>query len=193
MRNTGTVFANEVNPQRLKSVQGNISRLGVTNTIVCNYDGRDLPKVRPQTAVQNFVQTPKTPIAFFLSITSTIVGNHDGRKLLKVRPQRDAKSTIAPLDSPVPTAATTTAATCPTTAKSICYDRPKEAQEDTRGHSTAQGDTVETSQLRTMHDWLPQCLLQFASCCSFQPVQKHRLLRCDPVRTILSATDNGTA
>lgn len=45
MRNTGIVFANEVNPQRLKSVQGNISRLGVTNAIVSCYDGRDLPKV----------------------------------------------------------------------------------------------------------------------------------------------------
>lgn len=45
MRNTGMVFANEVNPQRLKSVQGNISRLGVTNAVVSCYDGRDLPKV----------------------------------------------------------------------------------------------------------------------------------------------------
>ena len=45
MRNTGVVFANEMNPQRLKSVQGNISRLGVTNAIVSNYDGRQLPKV----------------------------------------------------------------------------------------------------------------------------------------------------
>lgn len=48
MRNTGVVFANEVNPQRLKSVQGNISRLGVTNAVVSCYDGRDLPKVRDQ-------------------------------------------------------------------------------------------------------------------------------------------------
>lgn len=45
MQNSGIVFANEVNPQRLKSVTGNLQRLGVTNTIVCNYDGRELAKM----------------------------------------------------------------------------------------------------------------------------------------------------
>ena len=44
MRNTGMVFANEINPQRLKSVTGNLQRLGVTNTVVSSYDGRHLPK-----------------------------------------------------------------------------------------------------------------------------------------------------
>ena len=45
MRNTGMVIANEANPARLKSIQGNVHRLGVTNAIVCNYDGRALPSV----------------------------------------------------------------------------------------------------------------------------------------------------
>ena len=45
MRNTGTVFANEVNPLRLRSITGNMQRLGVTNTVVCNYDGRVLHKM----------------------------------------------------------------------------------------------------------------------------------------------------
>ncbi|CAL1610918.1 unnamed protein product [Knipowitschia caucasica] len=45
MRNTGTIVANDVNADRLKSVVGNIHRLGVTNTVVSNYDGRQFPKV----------------------------------------------------------------------------------------------------------------------------------------------------
>ncbi|KAI4811818.1 hypothetical protein KUCAC02_014690 [Chaenocephalus aceratus] len=44
MRNTGTIVANDANADRLKSVVGNIHRLGVTNTVVCNYDGRAVPK-----------------------------------------------------------------------------------------------------------------------------------------------------
>ncbi|KAL3146207.1 26S rRNA (cytosine-C(5))-methyltransferase nop2b, variant 2 [Trebouxia sp. C0010 RCD-2024] len=51
MRNTGTIFANEINKQRLKSIQANLQRMGVSNTVVCSYDGRELPKVLGEKSV----------------------------------------------------------------------------------------------------------------------------------------------
>lgn len=46
MKNTGVILANDANAERLKSVVGNLHRLGVTNTIISHYDGRQFPKVR---------------------------------------------------------------------------------------------------------------------------------------------------
>lgn len=45
MKNTGVILANDANADRLKSVVGNLHRLGVTNTIISHYDGRQFPKV----------------------------------------------------------------------------------------------------------------------------------------------------
>src|SRR5947207_9899545 len=45
MRNTGVVFANDANKTRAKALIGNIHRMGVKNTIVCNYSALDFPKV----------------------------------------------------------------------------------------------------------------------------------------------------
>lgn len=45
MRNSGLLYANDANRNRCKAVVGNLHRMGITNTVVCNYDGRKLPTV----------------------------------------------------------------------------------------------------------------------------------------------------
>jgi ribosomal RNA methyltransferase Nop2 len=40
MRNTGILVANDVNRDRLNAIVGNVHRLGITNTIISNLDGR---------------------------------------------------------------------------------------------------------------------------------------------------------
>lgn len=45
MRNTGTLVANDLKKDRIKSLVANIHRLGLRNTVVSNYDGLQIPKV----------------------------------------------------------------------------------------------------------------------------------------------------
>ncbi|XP_062950764.1 probable 28S rRNA (cytosine(4447)-C(5))-methyltransferase [Cynocephalus volans] len=45
MKNTGVILANDASAERLRSVVGNLHRLGVTNTVISHYDGRQFPKV----------------------------------------------------------------------------------------------------------------------------------------------------
>lgn len=45
LKNTGSVFANDANKSRCKSLVANIHRMGCKNVVVCNYDGRSFPKV----------------------------------------------------------------------------------------------------------------------------------------------------
>merc|ERR1711959_358764 len=44
MCNKGVIFANEMENHRVDSLANNLQRMGVTNTIICNCDGLDLPK-----------------------------------------------------------------------------------------------------------------------------------------------------
>jgi len=45
MRNTGTIVANDLKPERQKATIANVHRLGVRNVITCCYDGRKLGKL----------------------------------------------------------------------------------------------------------------------------------------------------
>lgn len=45
MQNTGVLFANDANAERTKAIVGNFHRLGVLNSVICNYDGRKFPSV----------------------------------------------------------------------------------------------------------------------------------------------------
>jgi len=45
MKNTGCIFANDANKDRSKGLIGNIHRLGVRNSVVCNYSALEFPGV----------------------------------------------------------------------------------------------------------------------------------------------------
>jgi 25S rRNA (cytosine2870-C5)-methyltransferase len=45
MNNTGVLIANDLKKERLKSLNANLHRLGVTNCVVVNFDGRKIPSL----------------------------------------------------------------------------------------------------------------------------------------------------
>nr|NVI72359.1 putative ribosomal RNA methyltransferase NOP2 [Cucujiformia] len=45
MKNTGVLFANDINRDRIKAVVGNFHRLGVVNSVITCMDGRKYPQI----------------------------------------------------------------------------------------------------------------------------------------------------
>ena len=45
MRNTGCIFANDVNKERCRAIVGNAHRLGISNCVISNMDGKKLSTV----------------------------------------------------------------------------------------------------------------------------------------------------
>ncbi|RWS03721.1 putative 28S rRNA (cytosine-C(5))-methyltransferase-like protein [Dinothrombium tinctorium] len=45
MKNTGILFANDINTDRCKAIVGNLHRMGVVNSVVCSHDGRKFTSV----------------------------------------------------------------------------------------------------------------------------------------------------
>nr|NVI72382.1 putative ribosomal RNA methyltransferase NOP2 [Cucujiformia] len=45
MKNTGVLFANDINKDRIKAVVGNFHRLGVVNSVITTIDGRKYPEI----------------------------------------------------------------------------------------------------------------------------------------------------
>ncbi|KAH7727421.1 ribosomal RNA methyltransferase NOP2-like protein [Aphelenchoides avenae] len=58
MKNTGVLFANDANENRLKAVIGNLHRMGVNNAIVSNLDGREYAKIQPQSFDRVLIDAP---------------------------------------------------------------------------------------------------------------------------------------
>ena len=45
MKNTGVLVANDLKRERLKSTNANMHRLGVSNVVITNYDGRKMTNI----------------------------------------------------------------------------------------------------------------------------------------------------
>ena len=45
MKNSGEIFCNDNSKDRIKALFYNLQRMGVTNSIITNFDGRKYPKV----------------------------------------------------------------------------------------------------------------------------------------------------
>ena len=74
MKNTGSVFANDLKKERLKALQFNLYRLGVTNTVITCRDGRKYPEIFPNTFDKVLLDSPCTGLGI-ISKDSSIKAN----------------------------------------------------------------------------------------------------------------------
>lgn len=60
MKNTGCIFANDLNKQRLKALRNNLYRMGVTNAVVTCRDGRKYHNIFPESFDRVILDAPST-------------------------------------------------------------------------------------------------------------------------------------
>ena len=60
MKNTGCLFANDLKKDRLRALQFNLYRLGITNTVVTCRDGRKYPQIFPNSFDRVLLDAPCT-------------------------------------------------------------------------------------------------------------------------------------
>lgn len=60
MKNTGCIFANDLNKQRLKALRNNLNRMGVTNAVVTCRDGRKYSNIFPASFDKVLLDAPST-------------------------------------------------------------------------------------------------------------------------------------
>jgi 25S rRNA (cytosine2870-C5)-methyltransferase len=60
MKNTGCVFANDLKKERLRALQYNLYRLGITNTVVTCRDGRTYHEIFPNSFDRVLLDAPCT-------------------------------------------------------------------------------------------------------------------------------------
>jgi ribosomal RNA methyltransferase Nop2 len=60
MRNTGTIFANDLKKERLKALEFNLFRMGVTNVVVTCRDGRKYQQIFPNAFDKVLIDAPCT-------------------------------------------------------------------------------------------------------------------------------------
>jgi ribosomal RNA methyltransferase Nop2 len=60
MKNTGCVFANDLKKERLRALQYNLYRLGITNTVVTCRDGRTYHQIFPNSFDRVLLDAPCT-------------------------------------------------------------------------------------------------------------------------------------